>query len=268
MKNMKNFKFLVIIFVVAFALSGCTQRYFGGPGSGDELPYEPEPDGPGSGDELPHEGEPDGPGSGDELPYEPEPDGPGSGDELPYQPEPTQPDGGQAGPGSGDELPYEPEPTGPGSGDEVPNEPEGPGSGDELPYEPEPTGPGSGDEADPNEPTGPGSGDEISQDQKWKNKARGSCNAIGFGSTCVEYIGPFWDTLENASLNCAGAGSYSENPCPRPTVGGCNMGPGTASEIVTWHYNHGGSPYTPDVVPHAARACNALGLANWVLYAP
>ncbi len=301
---MKKLKFYLLIFLITI-LSGCTQmNYFGGPGSGDEMPAEGEPTGPGSGDEVPNE--PTGPGSGDEVPNEPtgpgsgdevevnseaegsegpgsgdtventEPTGPGSGDEVPN--EPTGPGSGDevpnepTGPGSGDEVPNEPtgpgsgdevpnEPTGPGSGDEVdPNEPTGPGSGDEMPNDDEPTGPGSGDE----EPTGPGSGDEISQSEEFKLKAKSSCNAIARASTCVEYIGSFWDFLQNTTLNCTGAGAHSTEPCPRPTVGGCNVSPGTVNEVVIWHYNYGGDPFTPGVVPYAAGACNANPMGNWV----
>lgn len=270
MKNQKTILPLLIVGLLVVFAPGCSQN-FGpgsgmelppepeGPGSGEELPYEPEPDGPGSGEELPYEPEPEGPGSGEELPYEPEPDGPGSGEELPYEPEPT-------GPGSGEELPYEPEPTGPGSGEELPYvepEPTGPGSGEELPYEPEPTGPGSGEEL-PYEPDGPGSGEEISQEDYYKDKAVGSCDVISTKSTCVEYIGSMWQTVESAMLNCSGTGTWSKNPCPRPTVGGCHGSDGTPIEIVIWHYDHGGQAFTPEDVPYAARACNELPITSWI----
>ncbi|PLX27903.1 hypothetical protein C0583_01540 [Candidatus Parcubacteria bacterium] len=214
-----------------------------GPGSGDELPAD-EPTGPGSGDELPAD-EPTGPGYGDELPAD-EPTGPGSGDEVPSD-EPT-------GPGSGDEVSAD-EPTGPGSGDEIPaDEPTGPGSGDEIPAD-EPTGPGSGDEII-EEPTGPGSGEEA--------KVHASCNAIGRASTCIDYIGSFWSFLQNTELNCNGVGAHSTEPCPQPSVGGCNVSAGTSNEIVIWHYDYGGDPFTPDVVPYAAMTCNANPMASWL----
>jgi hypothetical protein len=57
---------------------------------------------------------------------------------------------------------------------------------------------------------------------------------------------------------------YASGPCPRPTVGGCNLGSGTSNEIVTWHYDHGGDPYTTEVRPYAARSCGALPGAQWI----
>ncbi len=155
------------------------------------------------------------------------------------------------------------EPTGPGSGEEIPYSPEptGPGSGEEIPYsEPEPTGPGSGEV----EPSGPGSGEEISQSDVLKAKAKGSCNAIEKGSTCIEYIGSFWSSNTNTELNCKGAGIYSKNPCPRPTTGGCQISGGTMNEIVMWNYTYGGDPFTPEIVNNVAKVCNANPFGSWV----
>ncbi len=154
---------------------------------------------------------------------------------------PTEP----TGPGSGEEIPYSPEPKGPGSGEEVPYEPKGPGSGE---YEPE----------------GPGSGEEISQSDALKARAKASCSAIAKGSTCIEYIGSFWSSAVNTELNCKDAGDYSKNPCPRPTVGGCKVGAGTMNEIVIWHYNYGGDPFTAEVLASASKVCDVNPMASWV----
>ncbi len=202
------------------------------------------------GPDDPESSEPIGPGSGDELaPGETnEPTGPGSGDEL-GPGETNEPEG----PGSGDELPPEDEPTGPGSGDELKPgeepEPEGPGSGDELPPLPE------------EEPKGPGSGEEVEPDQ-FEKKASGSCNIIASVSTCAEYIGSHWKGRDG-ELNCGYEGAYSENPCPRPTLGGCQINAGTEFEMITWHYAEGGGGFTAEVIPYSAAACNATG-STWV----
>ncbi len=178
--------------------------------------------------------DPTGPGSGEEMPYEPEPRGPGSDDYYAnLEDEPT-------GPGSGEELPYEPEPT-------------GPGSGEELPYEPEPQGPGSDDYYAnlEDEPTGPGSGEEIN--------VAGSCNTIDDASTCIDYIGSYWATPDVVSLNCQGVGTYSTNPCPQPTSGGCQGSAGTNIEMIIWYYPYGGDPISGELITYAAGTCNATG---------
>lgn len=240
-----------------------------GPGSGEEVEVG-EQTGPGSGEELgPGEtNEPTGPGSGEELgPGETnEPTGPGSGEELPDV-NPNEP----TGPGSGEELGMMDEPTGPGSGEELgpgeTNEPTGPGSGEELPdVQPsEPTGPGSGEElpdvepASAEEPGGPGSGEE--REDPYLDNAIASCNVIAQGSTCVEYVGDYWNE-ETAGLNCGRPEAFSMTPCPRPYLGGCVLNFNTDQEMVTWHYTEGGGGYTPEVVPYASQACELSG-GNW-----
>lgn len=166
--------------------------------------------------------------------------------------------GQENGPGSGEEIDIS-EPEGPGSGEEIDlSEPEGPGSGEEIDTS-EPTGPGSGEE----EATGPGSGEEISGSDYYKEKAKGSCDAISPKSTCVEYIGSYW-TWANIKLNCSGSGIPSQKPCPRPSLGGCNMGFATPNEIVTWHYEGGGGEITKESIPYLVMACNALSGSKWV----
>lgn len=213
--------FSLFLFIFAITLSGCNMS-LGGPG------------GPDSGEEIDLSQEAD----DNDDDSDDEPDGPDSGDEIDTS-----------------------EPTSPDSGDEIdPNEPTSPDSGDEIDPS-EPTSPDSGDEIDPNEPTSPDSGDEISLNEDLKNRAKGSCNAISEGSTCVEYIGSFW-TLNNAKLNCPSG--FSTKACPRPGIGGCRFGAETGNEIVTWHYNYGGDPYTAELIPYASGACKALPGNQWI----
>ena len=94
-------------------------------------------------------------------------------------------------------------------------------------------------------------------------KVRGSCNVIGSKSTCVDYIGSFWDQPNQKELNCQGAGVYSDNTCPYTEVGGCQSSPGTMVEVVIWHYDHGGEPFGPEEAKYAAMACNALPVSQW-----
>ncbi|NDK08098.1 hypothetical protein EOM39_02520 [Candidatus Gracilibacteria bacterium] len=136
------------------------------------------------------------------------------------------------------------EPTSPDSGDEIDtsepanpdddtdsDEPSSPDSGDDIDTT-EPTSPDSGDEIDPNAPTSPDSGDDISLSDDLKNKAKGSCNLISEGSTCVEYIGSY-RTAKTAKLNCSDYNKFTTKPCPRPALGGCHIGDGSSNEIVT-----------------------------------
>ena len=182
-----------------------------------------------------------------------QPDGPDSGEEIDVN----------EGPDSGEEIDVDESPDGPDSGEEIDfdKEPDGPDSGEEIDVNESPDGPDSGEEIDPDEPTSPDSGEEITLSEDLKNKARGSCDRIGDGSTCVEYIGANWSG-NRAALNCGGA--FKISPCPRPTIGGCRIGAETADEIVTWHYDYGGDPYTAEVQPYAAAACNALPAGHWI----
>lgn len=175
--------------------------------------------------------------------FDKEPTSPDSGDEIDLSLEPTSPD-------SGDDEDNQ----GPDSGDDGDNQ--GPDSGEED-NSPEPTSPDSGDEIDVN---GPDSGDEISLNDDLKNRAKGSCNKIAEGSTCIEYIGSFWTTT-NAKLNCGA--SFVAKACPRPALGGCRIGADTPNEIVTWHYSYGGDPYT-EVIQYAAASCKALPSGWWI----
>ena len=188
----------------------------------------------------------------------PEPEGPDSGDEIDTSQEPQSPESGEdednQGPDSGEDEDNQ----GPDSGEEIdPNEPTSPESGEDEDNQ----GPDSGEDEDNQ---GPDSGNEITLSEDFKQRAKGSCNAISAGSTCIEYIGSYWGQGSNASMNCSGSGTFSKNPCPRPTVGGCNVGAGTTNEIVTWHYNYGGDPFDAEVIPYSKGACNALPVSHWI----
>lgn len=185
--------------------------------------------------------EPTGPGSGDVIEYS---EGPGSGDVI-DNPE---------GPGSGDVMDY---PEGPGSGDVIDN-PEGPGSGDVIDY---PQGPGSGDEY----PEGPGSGDEISIREALAKKIKGSCNAIGAASTCIDYIGSYFSNWTNIQLHCSDSrGTPSKNACPISVLGGCRTGIDTTNEQIIWAYNTGAESYTPENIGYFRRACVIPPGTAWV----
>ena len=97
-----------------------------------------------------------------------------------------------------------------------------------------------------------------------KYKVRGSCNVISEKSTCVDYVGSFWDEPEQKKLNCKGVGIYSDNTCPYSDHGGCQMGGGTFTEVITWHYGEGGQAFTAEDIIYASGACNALPIGNWV----
>ena len=187
-----------------------------------------------------------------------QPEGPDSGEEIDLSDEPSSPD-------SGEEIDLSDEPSSPDSGEEIDtsNEPTSPDSGEEIDLSDEPTSPDSGEEVDPNEPTSPDSGEEVSLSDDLKSRAKGSCNRIDAGSTCVEYIGSYWGQGDNAGLNCADG--FARTACPRPALGGCRLGVGTPNEIVTWHYSYGGDPYT-EVLPYAIQSCRALPRTEWVEY--
>ena len=94
-------------------------------------------------------------------------------------------------------------------------------------------------------------------------KIKGSCGAYA-KSTCIDYIGSFW-TEEQMKLNCSGPDvAFSKNTCKYAELGGCNMGAGTFTEIVTWHYKEGSGGYNEETVIYASGACNALPMAKWI----
>ncbi len=117
----------------------------------------------------------------------------------------------------------------------------------------------------------PAPGTNISEDEvadlieeiDGNGKIKGSCSALA-ESTCIDYIGSLW-TEEQMKLNCSGDGmTFSKNTCKYSELGGCNMGPGTITEIVTWHYKEGNAGFNEESVIYAAGACNALPIAKWI----
>jgi hypothetical protein len=92
----------------------------------------------------------------------------------------------------------------------------------------------------------------------------GSCNAIAESSTCIEYIGSVWGEDNSGKLNCSDAGVFSENPCPQPSLGGCQTGGGTVTEMIAWMYKEGGGEIDAESIPYAEMACEANPLGNWL----
>jgi hypothetical protein len=95
-------------------------------------------------------------------------------------------------------------------------------------------------------------------------KVRGSCNVVAEKSTCIDYVGSLWDQPEQKELNCSNVGVYSDNTCPYSELGGCQMGGGTFTEVITWHYGTGGQAFTAEDAYYAAQACNTLPMGTWV----
>lgn len=116
-----------------------------------------------------------------------------------------------------------------------------------------------------------GQGNEIVEelikldDQKKSGEAvRGSCNAIGESSTCLEYIGSIW-TEEHMRLNCSDSGSFSLEPCPENMAGGCNIGAGLSNDMISWFYLNGGGGIDADGLKYAKMACDANPLSTWIV---
>jgi len=106
--------------------------------------------------------------------------------------------------------------------------------------------------------------EELEDNKKTGSAARGSCNAIIEGSTCIDYVGSMW-TEQQMSLNCEGAGIYSAKPCPDGMAGGCNIGLGTITDMVTWFYYTGGGEITPDSLFSAKEVCGMTPMARWIV---
>ena len=94
-------------------------------------------------------------------------------------------------------------------------------------------------------------------------RVRGSCNVIAASSTCIDYVGSFWSE-QQMKLNCGQVGEFSTNTCPYTELGGCQMTGGTAVEVVTWSYDHGGQSISAEEAVYQAKACNALATGNWI----
>lgn len=92
-----------------------------------------------------------------------------------------------------------------------------------------------------------------------KQGVRGSCNFIDAQGTCIDFVGSVF-TEERMKLSCA-EGKFSLDSCPYSDLGGCRATPGTVSESIAWSY----SPISAEEAGYQAKACNALGAANWVM---
>ncbi len=94
--------------------------------------------------------------------------------------------------------------------------------------------------------------------------AKGSCNAISEASTCIEYIGSFW-TEEQMKLNCKGSGIFSTKACPDDMSGGCNIGTGIASDMITWFYLRGGGEMNEISLKSAKNVCEMTPMSTWLI---
>jgi len=105
--------------------------------------------------------------------------------------------------------------------------------------------------------------DELKDKKETNVTSRGSCDLIAEASTCIEYIGSFW-TDQQMRLHCESTGIFSKDPCPSGMVGGCNIGEGVISDMITWFYLQGGGGITEVSLKHAENACNATMMSRWV----
>jgi hypothetical protein len=105
---------------------------------------------------------------------------------------------------------------------------------------------------------------ENSENKKvTSGQVRGSCNAIGESSTCIEYYGSFWNE-QKIKLLCSDSDVFSTEECPTNMSGGCNTGIGTPSDMVTWMYTKGGGGITTKSLKYAKMACDAAAASKWL----
>jgi hypothetical protein len=105
---------------------------------------------------------------------------------------------------------------------------------------------------------------ELEGRKKTGEAARGSCDAIAESSTCLEYVGDFW-TVDQMRNNCADSGVFSTKPCPTGSAGGCNLGNGTISDMITWFYLSGGGGITESSLKSAQQVCDMNPMGRWIL---
>ncbi len=95
-------------------------------------------------------------------------------------------------------------------------------------------------------------------------KVIGSCNSMKTHSACIDYIGSVW-TWQTIELSCKDEGMVaSKEACPTGSVGGCRVGAGAATEMITRFYNSGPEALEPESVQYAAAACSAALGSSWV----
>lgn len=92
----------------------------------------------------------------------------------------------------------------------------------------------------------------------------GSCNAIAESSTCIDYVGSVWSEYDSGRLNCSDSGIFSEEPCPQPSLGGCQTGGGSVTEMIAWMYTEGAGEIDEESIQYAQMACEANPMARWV----
>ncbi len=92
----------------------------------------------------------------------------------------------------------------------------------------------------------------------------GSCNAIAEASSCIDYVGSVWSEYDSGLLNCSDSGTFSEEPCPQPSLGGCQTSGGTVIEMVVWMYKEGGGGIDEESIQYAQMACDANPMGNWI----
>ncbi len=107
--------------------------------------------------------------------------------------------------------------------------------------------------------------DELKDKKSDGSAARGSCNAVSAASTCIEYIGSIWSD-QQMRLNCEGSGIFSKSPCPEGMKGGCNIGEGIPSDMVTWFYLEGDGEITEASLKNAKGACENTPLSKWLIH--
>ena len=107
--------------------------------------------------------------------------------------------------------------------------------------------------------------ENLEENKKNGSAAKGSCDAISQAATCIDYIGSMW-TIDQMKNNCNSSGTFSTKPCPSGKAGGCNVGTGLQSDMVTWFYTNGVNGVTADSIKYMQAACNANPLGRWVTF--
>ncbi len=105
--------------------------------------------------------------------------------------------------------------------------------------------------------------DNLREKKETGEASKGSCDAIEKASTCIEYVGSFW-TDQQMKTNCEGAGRFSKDSCPEGMAGGCNVGEGVPSDMISWFYLYGGGEITKESLKSAKGACEATPMSKWI----
>lgn len=92
---------------------------------------------------------------------------------------------------------------------------------------------------------------------------KSSCNNIDNESTCMEYIGDIW-TDELMKTSCKEANSLSNESCANDFAGGCSIGAGTTSEMITWYYLRGKGEISTPSLNNLEKICNMNPKGKWI----